>query len=98
VLCVDPLLTAAHSRSCPALYQFLDFFLLNAHNAIVMIILGLGIISDKVSIFFHPPNKIPPHRNPLRPITFICGEIFISVAFLADIICVFLLNLQKLQL
>jgi hypothetical protein len=52
VLCVDPLLTAAHSRSCPALYQFLDFFLLNAHNAIMMMVLGLAIIPTKLTFFF----------------------------------------------
>ena len=51
VLGIDTFLTAAHTRSRPALYQFLDLFLLNTHKYVMMMVLGFNIITTKIAFF-----------------------------------------------
>jgi hypothetical protein len=51
VLCVYPFLTASHARRGPALYQFLDFILLNAHILYMYKVLLQVLIPTKIAFF-----------------------------------------------
>jgi len=60
VLGIDAFLTAAQARSCPAFYQFLDFFLLNTHMLFLMTVR----ISSSAKIIFFSSVQIKTRHFP----------------------------------